>query len=102
MIRTAWNDASWNRFSRVASIIFACLGMTGSAPAQLVLESLGGLNGGGSSSSSAISSDGSTVVGSTFGSGGFEAFRWTKDDGMTGLGDLDGGEFFSFATAVSA
>jgi probable HAF family extracellular repeat protein len=31
-----------------------------------------------------------------------EAFRWTRDGGMVGLGDLPGGSFESSATAVSA
>lgn len=31
-----------------------------------------------------------------------EAFRWTKKDGMTALGDLPGGDYFSSARAVSA
>ena len=32
---------------------------------------------------------------------GREAFRWTSDGGMVGLGDLPGGEFTSYATGVS-
>lgn len=32
---------------------------------------------------------------------GGEAFRWTPSDGMVGLGDLPGGDFFSRADAVS-
>jgi len=31
-----------------------------------------------------------------------EAFRWTEADGMTGLGDLAGGDFFSAAEATTA
>lgn len=31
-----------------------------------------------------------------------EAFRWTSDGGMVGLGDLPGGRFDSFAIGVSA
>jgi probable HAF family extracellular repeat protein len=33
---------------------------------------------------------------------GTEAFRWTSDSGMVGLGDLTGGDFSSQAHAVSA
>ena len=55
-----------------------------------------------------VSSDGSTVVGnsnSTPVGGGIqrvEAFRWTANDGMIGLGDLPGGGFFSRANGVSS
>lgn len=86
-----------------SSVVLACLvglGAVASAPAQLVLENLGNL--GGVASGQAISADSSTVVGSNFNGSKFEAFRWTKDAGMTGLGDLPGAEFFSFATAVSS
>ena len=44
-----------------------------------------------------ISSDGTVIVGS----GGAEAFRWTQDEGMVGLGDLPGGNFYSTAEDVS-
>lgn len=37
-----------------------------------------------------ISSDGSTVVGVANGTGGDEAFRWTSEDGLHGLGYLPG------------
>ncbi len=51
-----------------------------------------------------ISGDGSTVVGwarsITSGVNDFEAFRWTEEDGMVGLGLLDGGTF-SQANGVS-
>jgi probable HAF family extracellular repeat protein len=32
----------------------------------------------------------------------YEAFRWTESGGMVGLGDLPGGDFFSYAIDVSA
>ncbi len=69
-------------------------------------EPLGFLPGNLSSPSSfanGVSSDGTTVVG--FGNsvnGWREAFRWTAETGMEGLGDLDGGYFVSHATAVSS
>lgn len=54
-----------------------------------------------------ISADGGTVVGygrtvSGSTSGVPEAFRWTINDGMVGLGDLAGGIIFSMARNVSA
>ena len=45
-----------------------------------------------------VSGDGLVVVGST----GSEAFRWTQDSGIVGLGDLPGGDFESNAMSVSA
>jgi probable HAF family extracellular repeat protein len=53
-----------------------------------------------------VSADGAVVVGlGRFQGGGFqpnlEAFRWTSDSGMVGLGDLPGGLFESFAFDVS-
>jgi probable HAF family extracellular repeat protein len=50
----------------------------------------------------AASADGSVVVGRKYTSGRFEAFRWTSADGLAGLGDLSGGDFFSVAFATSA
>jgi probable HAF family extracellular repeat protein len=52
-----------------------------------------------------ISGDGTTVVGistsfNTSGSG-YEAFRWTLNDGIVGLGDLAGGQFDSWSSNVS-
>ena len=52
---------------------------------------------GGDSSALDVSADGSVVVGvSDFGSGP-EPFRWTEAEGMVGLGDLPGGDFWSLA-----
>ena len=49
-----------------------------------------------------VSADGSVIVGRGYSSSGPEAFRWTTDEGMIGLGDLPGGdEFVSRARAVS-
>jgi probable HAF family extracellular repeat protein len=59
------------------------------------------------SEATAISADGSVVVGwssdSYLGPGALtrEAFRWTSDEGMVGLGDLPGGVFQSWAADVS-
>jgi probable HAF family extracellular repeat protein len=53
-----------------------------------------------------VSSDGSVIVGYSGSSasinGSHEAFRWTKDTGMVGLGELPGGNYFSTATGISA
>ncbi|MBB6429781.1 hypothetical protein [Algisphaera agarilytica] len=73
-------------------------------------EYLGYLPGGDNDYSTAadISADGSIIVGTSdsanaeAGGGFFEAFRWTEEDGMVGLGDLPGGDFNSWATAISA
>jgi probable HAF family extracellular repeat protein len=72
---------------------------------------LGGLAGGASSVAFGVSSDGEVVVGS--GSSEVdvgaprpmsrnEAFRWTSEQGMVGLGDLGGGSFESVARGASA
>ena len=51
-----------------------------------------------------VSADGKVIVGyGTNKDGKQEAFRWTEREGKAvGLGDLDGGDFHSFANAVSA
>ncbi|WP_428387645.1 PEP-CTERM sorting domain-containing protein [Mucisphaera sp.] len=53
-----------------------------------------------------VNGDGSVVVGYSGALAGdgqpkHEAFRWTFEDGMSGLGDLPGGEEVSFAQGVS-
>jgi len=68
---------------------------------------LGDLNGGMvESSATGISSDGDIIVGfssSTPSGFGFEAYRWTEESGLLGLGSLPGGlAFFSSSWAVSA
>lgn len=50
-----------------------------------------------------VSDDGSVIVGGSSNNDGFvEAFRWTSQSGMTGIGDLSGGDFFSVATGIAA
>jgi probable HAF family extracellular repeat protein len=49
-----------------------------------------------------ISADGSVVVGSAQTDGITQAFLWTQEGGMAGLGDLPGDSFSSGARAVSA
>jgi len=66
-------------------------------------KGLGDLPGGASwSQAYGVSSDGSCVVGQSESESGYEAFRWTADEGMVGLGDLPGSSFKSMATGVSA
>jgi probable HAF family extracellular repeat protein len=48
-----------------------------------------------------LSHDGSVMVGGGNSTNGFEAFRWTQAGGFVGLGDLPGGAFASYASAVS-
>ncbi len=49
-----------------------------------------------------VSSDGSTVVGRSYGANGWEAYRWTQFGGMESLGNLPGGSFQEgFATSIS-
>ncbi|HXH59955.1 MAG TPA: hypothetical protein VNI20_01210 [Fimbriimonadaceae bacterium] len=48
-----------------------------------------------------VSASGSLVVGEAYSASGFEAFRWTRSEGMIGLGTLRGGRD-SAANAVSA
>lgn len=49
-----------------------------------------------------VSDNGQVLAGGGFGSnGGIEAMRWTKSGGREGLGDLDGGSFFSYASDIS-
>jgi probable HAF family extracellular repeat protein len=49
-----------------------------------------------------VSGDGSVVVGFGHGASGYEAFRWTEEDGMVGLGDLVGGSFNSRAYGANS
>lgn len=53
------------------------------------------------SSANAVSADGSVVVGKVS-TPGTQAFRWTANGGMVGLGDLQGGSTISWANATSA
>ena len=84
--------------------------MAGRTSAQMTFQGLGDLPGGiFSTIPRAISQDGRVVVGrasSAFGtsSGGTccEAFRWTEETGIVGLGDLPGGAFESEAEDVSS
>lgn len=50
----------------------------------------------------AVSADGTVIAGRRNGVSGSEAFRWTLETGVTGLGDFPGGGFYSEAHGVSA
>jgi len=70
------------------------------------LQTLGTLPGWSQSFANDISADGTVVVGQagrlSDSSTDSEAFRWSAEDGMSGLGDLPGGNFDSSALGVSA
>ncbi len=72
------------------------------------MMALGVLPGGFTSAAYGVSADGSTVVGRSNTPGantptsGDEAFRWTEEGGLQGLGDLPGGAFISHANGTSA
>jgi probable HAF family extracellular repeat protein len=66
-------------------------------------QPLGDLPGGNTrSAATAVNADGSVVVGYSDSGTGEEAFRWTNETGMYGLGSLGGIPFLSTARAVSA
>ena len=69
------------------------------APAFIPLGQLPGSTSG--SQAARISPDGQVVIGTAISPQGTQAFRWTIDEGMTGLGDLPGGAFVSVATGLS-
>ncbi len=88
----------------VASILIGN-GPVSLAGAEVVsFSGLGFLPGGSSFNSTAfdVSADGTVVVGHSHGPNGTEAYRWTAETGMVGLGDLPGGEFIGSAQGVSA
>jgi probable HAF family extracellular repeat protein len=58
---------------------------------------------GNDSGANGVSNDGMAIAGYSHNSSGqFEATRWTPGGGMVGLGDLAGGTFNSFASAMSS
>jgi probable HAF family extracellular repeat protein len=73
-----------------------------SAFGDTIFQPLGHLPGGSSSTPYAVSADGSTVVGQASSSSGPQAFRWTAQSGIVGLGDLPSGPFHSEGWGVSA
>ena len=91
-------------FPRVFFLLSAvvALGSTSPAFAEAMFIGLGHLPGQSSSSASGVSADGSVVVGANGYPPRDEAFRWTSDGGMVGLGFLPGAGSFSRAEGVSA
>jgi probable HAF family extracellular repeat protein len=98
------------RWTRLRKLVLVGLGalpslsLAGSGAAAPVFVPLGHLPGSDSSAAYAISGDGSVVVGLSVldaSTNRVEAFRWTADGGMVGLGDLPGGDFRSTAQGVS-
>ena len=87
---------------RSRRLLLLCLSLASPLAVAASLTPLGHLPGGYSFSSAAdVSDDGTVVVGSaTNASGHSEAIRWTRADGMIGLGFL-GGANSSYAEAVS-
>lgn len=82
-----------------------CLTLAGAARSQPLpsFVGVGDLPGGATTSEAlAVSADGLVVVGSSEGSAGSEAFRWTPGSGLTGLGFLSTAEPHSEAIAVSS
>jgi uncharacterized membrane protein len=49
-----------------------------------------------------LTPDGSIIVGASQSTNGSEAYYWTAETGMVGMGDLVGGDFHSNARAISA
>jgi probable HAF family extracellular repeat protein len=88
----------------VVVTVFATGVCTTPALAEPVFLGLGSLDDSPSAVSRAfaVSADGTTVVGGSASDLGYEAFRWTFDGGMVGLGDLPSGRFSSEARDVSA
>jgi len=87
------------------ALIWVLIGLPiegGAAPFFMGLGHLPGGTDRGGSVATSVSFDGSTVVGNSNNGSGFdEAFRWTKDTGMVGLGCVRGGTACSIATSVS-
>jgi probable HAF family extracellular repeat protein len=88
----------------ITTVIALVLTSTASAQSPSFIG-LGDLPGGAPidfySTATGISADGRTVVGQSISSNGYEAFRWTAETGIVGLGDLPGRGFFSYAGDVS-
>ena len=95
-----------NQKTRVIPVVLGLLlSGTSVAKAASTFMGLGDLPGGEFVSQAwGVSADGSTVVGSSLSDKGQEAFRWTKQSGMQGLGGLSLSQkrFVSVASAVSA
>jgi len=84
-------------------ILTALLGATLSPNAASITR-LGGLQPNISSTAAGVSADGRVVVGDRQNTNdNQETFHWTREAGMTGLGDLPGGDFrFTITSAPDA
>lgn len=88
----------------IAAILGCRIAQSAGAPPQATITPLGYLPNVGIYTQShgyGVSADGSTVVGWSYGLNAQEAFRWTRADGMVGLGSLPG-SWNSSAYGVSA
>jgi probable HAF family extracellular repeat protein len=72
------------------------------ALADVEFRGLGVVPGGSSSTPRGTSANGAVVVGQSWVSDHYEAYRWSAETGMVSLGDLPGGSVDSTAWAVSA
>jgi probable HAF family extracellular repeat protein len=88
--------------SQLLAVTAVALAASSAAAVPPTFRGLGYLPGGNSSGASGISADRTVIVGSSTSTLGTQAFRWTAEGGMVGLGDLPGGSFWSRAIAVSA
>lgn len=95
VVGTSISSSSWEAFRWSKSGGMVGLGDLPGADSGGVQQSTSGANG--------VSADGKVIVGWSYSSlmvG--QAFRWTQASGISGLGDLPGGEDESIAHAVSA
>ena len=93
-----------NRFKKLSFSALLALGLSSTAAYadKTSFIGLGDLAGGSIDSFAyGVSADGSTVVGTSSGENGSEAFIWDKTNGMRGIGDLAGGFLSSSARAIS-
>jgi probable HAF family extracellular repeat protein len=82
--------------------VFVCAALVSDACGAASLTALGSLKGTSFvSEANGVSRDGSVVVGYSYSTSGYEAFRWTNGSGMVGLGHLSGGGGYSTANGVS-
>lgn len=89
-----------NAFAAIITTSILATSVT-SADSLPSFQGLGVLSGGNNSWAYGVSGDGTTVVGCSQSTPGPQAFRWTADEGMIGLGDLPGGGHTSRGTRVS-
>jgi len=89
------------RLTSVIVCVAVCLQLVGTALAAATFYPLGMLDQGDQSVAYGLSGDGHVVVGFSHHAQGWEAFRWTAQQGMIRLGELPGGSFYSEASDVS-